>query len=106
LQGNVMSNAVPFTVDALQITSVSPNSGLPGTVFKFTGSGFGNSQGSGVAFLGSTAAGQVQSWTDTQVVATVASGALTGVAKIQQNGVWSNSLGFTIPGTDWTEPLC
>jgi len=104
LQGNVMSNAVPFTVDALQVVGVSPSSGVPGTVVTFTGGGFGSSPG--VAFLGSTAAGQVQSWTDTQVVATVASGALTGVAKIQQNGVWSNSLGFTIPGTDWTEPLC
>jgi hypothetical protein len=33
------------------------------------------------------------------VVATVASTALSGVAKIQQNGAWSNVVGFTVPST-------
>ncbi len=32
------------------------------------------------------------------MVATVASGALTGIARIQQNGVWSNARSFTVPG--------
>src|SRR5208283_2024876 len=95
LQNGVMSNAIPFTVDALQIASVSPTSGAAGTSVTFTGSGFGASPG--VAWLGSTAASSIQSWTDTQVVATVAPAALTGVAKIQQNGVWSNAVGFTVP---------
>ena len=38
-----------------------------------------------------------QGLTDKQVVATVAPTALTGIAKIQQNGVWSNAVGFTVP---------
>ncbi len=50
-------------------------------------------------WLGSTN-GNVVSWSDTEVVATVASTALTGIARIQQNGVWSNALAFTVPGAN------
>jgi hypothetical protein len=96
LQNGVMSNAALFGVNSLQITGVDPSSGLPGTSVTFTGTGFGSTQGTGAVMLGSTA-GQVQSWSDTQIIATVASTALTGVAKIQQNGVWSNAKGFTVP---------
>jgi hypothetical protein len=98
LQGGVMSNAVPFTVDALQIASINPTSGLPGTQVTFTGSGFGSSPGTGVVWLGSTA-GQIVSWSDSTVVATVAQSALTGIARIQQNGAWSNALPFAVPAT-------
>ena len=31
------------------------------------------------------------------MVAVVAYGALTGIARVQQNSVWSNALGFTVP---------
>ncbi len=99
LQNGVMSNAVPFTVNSLQLTSVSPNSGVAGTPVTFTGVGFGASQGAGEAWLGSMA-GQVVSWSDTQIVAAVATGALAGIARVQQNGVWSNSFAFTVPGPD------
>ena len=62
----------------------------------FTGTGFG-SQSTGAVWLGSMAA-NVVSWTDTQVIATVASGSLSGIARIEQNGAWSNAEGFTVPG--------
>ena len=54
-----------------------------------------------MVWLGSTA-GQVVSWSDTQVVATVASGSLTGIARIQQNDAWSNAFGFWVmpPGSN------
>jgi hypothetical protein len=39
----------------------------------------------------------VVSRSDTQVVATVGSSAVSGIARIQQNGVWSSALGFTVP---------
>ena len=97
LQNGVMSNAIPFAVNSLQLTSMSPNSGAAGTSVTFTGTGFGSSQGSGVAWLGS-AAGQVVSWSDTQVVATVAATAVSGIARVQQNGVWSNSVAFRFRG--------
>ena len=85
-----------FTVNTLQLASVSPASGLPGTSVTFTGAGFGSLQGSGTVWLGSTA-GQVLSWSDTQIVAAVAPTAVTGIARVQQNGVWSKSFGFIVP---------
>jgi hypothetical protein len=95
LQNNVMSNAVSFTVNTPQIASIDPNSGVAGAQVTFAGTGFGANPG--VAWLGSMA-GQVVSWTDAQVVATVAAGAVSGVAKIQRSdGLWSNALGFTVP---------
>jgi hypothetical protein len=50
----------------------------------------------GVVWLNS-ATGQVVTWTDTQVVATVGPTALTGVARVEQNGAWSNAVSFTGP---------
>jgi len=95
LQNNVMSNAVSFTVNVPQIASVSPASGVGGTSVTFTGAGFGASPG--VVWLGSMA-GQVVSWTDAQVVATVALSAVSGIARIQTSGgLWSNAMGFTVP---------
>ncbi len=96
LQNGVMSNAVPFAVNSLHIASVTPTSGAPGTSVTITGTGFGTSQGNGQVWLGSTE-GQVTNWSDQQVVATVAANAVSGVAKIQQNGVWSNAVTFTVP---------
>jgi hypothetical protein len=97
LQGGVWSNAVAFAVNTPQLTSISPASGLPGTAVTFTGSGFGTTQGSGIVWLGSTT-GVVLSWSDTLVVAAVAPTALTGIARIEQNGVWSKAFPFTVPG--------
>ena len=62
--------------------------------FTVTGTGFGT--GSGTAWLGDRAA-SVVSWSDTQVVATVDPSAKSGVAKILQNGVWSNAIPFSLP---------
>jgi hypothetical protein len=98
LQNGVMSNPVAFTLNSLQVTTVTPNSGGPGTSVTIKGSGFGATQGSGVVWLGSTA-GNVMSWSNTQVVAPVASSALSGVARIQQNDVWSNAVTFTVPAS-------
>ena len=36
------------------------------------------------------------SWTDTQITATVGAGALSGMARVQQGGVLSNAVGFTV----------
>jgi hypothetical protein len=97
LQNGVWSNPAPFSVNILQITGVSPVSASPGMAVTITGTGLGALQGSGSVWLGSMA-GQVQSWSDTQVVAAAAPGSLTGIVRIQQNGAWSNALTFTMPG--------
>ena len=97
LQNGTWSAQAPFTVDALRVTSVSPVSAGPGSAVTITGTGFGTVQGSGIVWLGSTT-GVVQSWSDTQVVAVVASNSVTGVVRVQQNSLWSNALTFTMPG--------
>ena len=95
MQGGVWSNAVDFTLISPQVSSVTPTSALVGGQVTITGSGFGATQGSGNVWLGS-AYGVVTSWSDTQIVATVAAGSQTGSAKILQYGVWSNAVNFTV----------
>jgi hypothetical protein len=103
LQNGVLSDPVDFTVNTPRIDGISPKSGAAGDVVTFSGSGFGASQGS--VTLGSVA-GVVQSWSDTQVTAQVASGAVTGIARIQRSdGLWSNALGFTVPAVGDTRTL-
>jgi Bacterial Ig-like domain (group 2)/Protein of unknown function (DUF1573)/IPT/TIG domain/Abnormal spindle-like microcephaly-assoc'd, ASPM-SPD-2-Hydin/Galactose oxidase, central domain len=97
LQNGVWSNPEAFTVNTPHITNITPTSGNAGTAVTITGTGFGASQGTGTVWIGSTD-GQVVSWTSTQVVATVASSALTGIVRIEQNGIWSNAVAFTVTG--------
>ena len=104
LQNGVWSNAVPFTVNSLHITQVSPNSGGAGTTVTVSGTGFGASQGSGIVWVGSTN-GDVVSWSDAQVIATVDPAALSGVVRIEQNDQWSNAITFTVPGAGGTLTL-
>jgi hypothetical protein len=96
-QYGVWSNTLSLTVITPNITSISPNHGTSGTQITFTGTGFGSSQGSGNVWLGSVYAGSIVSWSDTQIVATVASSASGGVAQVYQGGVWSNSFSFSVP---------
>jgi hypothetical protein len=96
-EGQVSSNSLPFTVNTATISAVSPTSGQAGTPVRITGSGFGDPQGNGVVWLGN-AAGVVTNWSDGEVDAVVAQGALSGNAQVLQNGEWSNAVPFTVPG--------
>jgi hypothetical protein len=96
LQNGVWSNAVSFTIDTLRITGITPTSGSAGTVVTVTGGGFGSSQGSGSVLIGGATA-SVVGWSNNQVVASVASNAVTGVVRVEQNGAWSNAVTFTVP---------
>src|SRR5208283_2772916 len=96
LQNGVWSNSVSFTIDLPHVANVSPTAGSADTVVTISGNGFGDTQGSGAVWIGS-GNGIVTSWSDTQVVASVASNAVSGVVKIQQNGIWSNRVTFTVP---------
>src|ERR1700676_5005337 len=95
LQSGVWSNAVDFTVITPNIISVSPTTATSGTQVTITGTGFGASQSGGNVWLGSTY-GVVVSWSDSQIVAAVASGAKTGTAQILQGGVWSNAINLIV----------
>ena len=94
LQNGVWSNSVLFTSNTPFIASVTPPSGITGTPITITGSGFGSS--TGTLQLGSMP-GVVSSWTDTQIVATVASASVTGIVQVQQNSLTSNALRFVVP---------
>lgn len=83
-----------FLVDVLRVTSIRPTAARPGAAVTFTGTRFGATPRT--AWLGSTEA-TILSWTDTQVVAAVASDALSGIARIQRDDRWSNALGFVVP---------
>jgi hypothetical protein len=93
-QGGVGSSTETFTVTTPNIAGISPTSGAAGTQVTISGSGFGATQGSGAVWLGSAYA-TVVSWSDAQVVASVATGSATGVAQVLQSGVWSNSISFS-----------
>ena len=60
-----------------------------------SGSGFGSERGTGAVWLGS-ASGTIVSWSDTLVVAKVASNATSGTARVQQGGVWSSAVAFDV----------
>jgi len=98
LQSGVWSNSQPFTVNTVTIDYVFPTSGPPGTVVTVAGSNFGAVQGTGSVQLGSTA-GVVVTWSDTQIVATVAESAISGIAQVQQTGILSNAVTFTVTGS-------
>lgn len=88
--------AQPPTGTPPAVTSVSPTSGIPGsTQVTITGSGFGASQGSGYVQIG-TLSGVVNSWSNTQIVATVPTGSQNGAVQVSQGGLYSNSTPFTI----------
>jgi len=96
LQDGLWSNSISFTVlGPPHITQISPNSGPVGTAVTISGSGFGSSESSGVVWIGGTSANVTQ-WSDTSIQATVANNAVSGVAKVQQNSVWSNATAFRV----------
>jgi IPT/TIG domain/Beta-propeller repeat len=95
MAGGVWYNYGAFTVITPVVTSLSPTSGPVGTQVTINGTGFRAAQGTGLVWLGTKYA-TVVSWSDTQVVATVASGSATGGTQVFQGGVWSNAVTFTV----------
>jgi len=95
-QSGVWGNQIAFTVTSPSITSVSPSTARAGDSITINGTNFGSTQGTGKVWLGSKLAGSITSWSSTQIVATVASGSISGTVQVQQNSVWGNSLSFTV----------
>lgn len=77
------------------ISSVSPSTGNVGQTVTLSGINFGSLQGESlIAFNGVSAT--PTSWTDTSVVTTVPSGAVSGPLSITVNGVTSNAVMFNV----------
>lgn len=86
-QNYVRSNGLIFNMTPPNLNSISPTSVSVGTQVTFTGTGFGAAQGLGYVTFNNEAAASIVSWSDTTVVATVASGTTGGLAYVTQNGV-------------------
>jgi hypothetical protein len=93
---SVQVSQLPQGGTAPLVAGVTPGTGVPGvTQVTVTGSGFGSTQGTGLVQLGSLSATSVTSWSDSQIVATVPNGSMSGVVEVDQNGVASNQVPFT-----------
>jgi hypothetical protein len=103
-QSSVSSNAVAFNVITPVVTGVNPGSGAGGTTVTISGTGFGAAQGNGNVWLGTTY-GVISTWSETQIVATVASSSRSGTVKVLQNGVWSDPLQFDVVGSPPTTTI-
>ncbi len=89
----------PFTVITPVVTGrIDPEYGPVGTEVGIFGSGFGETQGSGLVWIGTKYA-TVTSWSDEEIYAEVAGDAASGAVQVFQNGVWSND-NFTFQVTD------
>lgn len=98
-QDGVPSNGVPFTMIPAVLTSISATSLTPGMQITLTGSGFGKREGRGKVLLNNEQA-IIVSWSSTQIVATVAADTTPGNAAVEQDGVQSNGIAFTmVPST-------
>jgi RHS repeat-associated protein len=92
IEGGVTSNSVSFSVENLSVTGISPATGPLGSTVTITGTGFGPTQSnSTVDFFGTTA--NIQSWSDTQIVAVVAAGTVTGPVDV------------TVGSIEWYGPI-
>lgn len=85
-------------IEGPSIKSLSPSSGPVGTVVTITGQYFGAPQGASTIKFNNGIAGAVTTWTDTQIVVTVPSGATTGNIVITVGGAngQSASRNFTV----------
>ncbi|MBU4359902.1 MAG: IPT/TIG domain-containing protein, partial [Actinobacteria bacterium] len=109
------SNGKTFTVTSPpppptpDVTRVVPESGPPGTEVTISGSGFGNTQGSGetggsasyVAF-GGVPATEYKLWSDTKIICTVPQGAAAGAVTVVTSAGTSNTdRTFTVDYPTW-----
>ena len=94
--GGVQSNGAAFTViPPPGITSVSPNTGAPGSTVLISGSSFGASQGTGsVTFNGAPAT--ITNWSDSAISALVPAGATSGTLVVTADGGGSGGAYFAV----------
>jgi hypothetical protein len=97
-EGGVNSNSVQFSIENLSVSGLSPALGPTGSQVTITGTGFGASQTtSGVTFRGTVA--NIQSWSDTQIVALVPVGSFSGSVNVTVGGIIFYGPQFTITTT-------
>src|SRR5258708_471627 len=95
LNGN-FDSLVPMPVPAAVITTLTPTSGPVGQSITFAGRNFGLGQGSSTVTFNSGKTTTPTSWSPTQIVAPVPSGAITGNTTVTVGGKASNVVSFTV----------
>jgi Concanavalin A-like lectin/glucanases superfamily/IPT/TIG domain/Domain of unknown function (DUF2341)/Putative Ig domain len=94
--GTAATQSFTLTVNqAPAITSLSPTSGVVGGSVTIAGTSFGATQGSSTVKFNGTVA-LTTGWSNTQIQATVPTGATTGPVLVTVNGAASNALTFTV----------
>ncbi len=97
--GGVVSSGIPFTVTPARLDSISPNVGGAGNVVLLNGLGFLSSQPSStVTFNGVSAS--ILSWSNSAIAAIAPTGVTTGPVQVTVGGVSTDSLTFTVTGTN------
>jgi RHS repeat-associated protein len=81
IEGGVTSNSVQFSVETLSVTGISPALAAAGAQVAISGTGFGSTQANSTVDFNGTVA-SVQSWSDTQIVAIVPKGTVTGSVNV------------------------
>jgi hypothetical protein len=81
---------------AVVLTSINPNNGIPGTSVHLSGSGFIQGGFHGVISFNGTLASTIYSYTNTDIVCAVPSGATTGPVFVEVVNQKSNTLSFTV----------
>jgi RHS repeat-associated protein len=90
------SNGVQFTLEGQPtITGLSPSSGQNGTQVTITGSGFGAIQSSSTVLFNGIPP-TVNSWSDTQIVGTIAPGTSTGPVTVTVASLTAQTTAFTV----------
>ena len=77
------------------ITSATPTTGGVGTQVTVAGAAFGFEQGTSMLWLGTKPA-TVVSWDDAQIVASVATGSMSGTVQVRRLDATSNAIAFTV----------
>jgi RHS repeat-associated protein len=88
--GLASNSNVNFSVPLPHVSSISPSSYVPNTPVTINGSGF-QSQGSNYVQFYNQSTATIVSWSDTQIVANVQSGAITGPVQVFVSGQGSNT---------------
>ena len=84
-----LGTGTPYPVPT--VSTLSPTSAAVGYSITISGSTFGASQGASTVYFNGVQATTITSWSDTQIVATLPSGASTGPVTVVENGVGSNT---------------
>lgn len=82
------------------IISIEPDAAKPGAAVVINGERFGAEQGNSILNFNEVPATQVNSWSDSEIIALVPEGAESGIVTVTVNGLESNEYSFTVLAPD------